>query len=76
MHIPKPSSRSTPTGIILISLAMVHAVGCQARRSWENPNSHHFFIALDMLDAASLSRKVGVSRPYDPGGGFRERQPA
>ena len=58
IDIRKPSNRSTPTGISLISLAMVHAVGCQARRSWQNPNPHHFSIALDMLDAVLLSIKV------------------
>ncbi len=43
------------------------------RQPWQNPNSHHLFIALDVLDAAVLSSKVGVSRPYDSGRGFRER---
>ncbi len=33
-------------------------------------DAHHLFIALDMLDAALLSRKVGVSRRYDSGRGF------
>ena len=44
------------------------------RRSWQNPNSRHLFIALDVLDAALLCSKVGVSRPYDSGRGFRARQ--
>ncbi len=43
------------------------------RRSWQNPNSHHLFIALDVLEAALLSGKVGVSRLYYSGRGFRER---
>ena len=43
-------------------------------RSWQNPDSHHLFIALDILDAASLSSKDGVSRPHDSRRGFRERK--
>ena len=42
-------------------------------RSWQNPNSRYLFTALDVLDAALLSSKVGVSRLYDSGRGFRER---
>ena len=62
------------------NLALRHLLGVLAptnafARSSQNPNFHHLLIALDVLDAALLSSKVGVSRPYDSGRGFRKRQP-